>query len=198
MATSILYRLPVFALVALLAACGGGGDSGSATTASASSAAPGGCLLSTVETGRQVDRIQAAQDVRSFGGFGVQSRLFGPIIYTNNTAATTRLQVSLSAQRHIEAPAGMVGTTDLLLSISVVDESLNQLVPTSGDGCPPAVDDMPAGTAATVSESHRFNLTVLPGHTIHITSLASVAPSVGSVGDVVLTTSSLDFSVSEL
>jgi hypothetical protein len=194
MATSILYRISVLALVALLGACGGGGDA--QVAADVDPNAP--CSLAAQQAGRQVDRILVPDDHYTVTEAGVGQRTFGPIVYTNSTQSTVRLQVSLAAARTIETPAGMVGTTDVLLGMSVVDETLNQLVQTSGDGCRPAVDDMPAGETANLTEQHRFNIDVLPGHRITISSIASVAKNVGSIGDILINTTNLDFSVSEI
>lgn len=169
-------------LSAVLAGCGGGGDDG-----------PAACP-SPVNVGAST--LALATDVYTYQNpFGAQDRTFGPVLFANNVQVDVSVQIKSRGHREIQAPAGLVGTSPLQLSVSVFDQTSGQLVPT---GVINPDSQVAAGETVAADEAIDFSATVPACHVLAFTPTARVIPSVGSTGSMVLTTTAYSLTLTPL
>ena len=115
---------------------------------------------------------------------------------SDSTAHPTTVQIVITSQRRIDTPVGLSGTTSFDTWVSILDTTFNQYVSSAQDSCDVSVTDIGASASVAYAESFVVNVTVPQGRTFTFTSFARVAPNVGSVGNIVLTTTDMDMKVS--
>lgn len=119
---------------------------------------------------------------------GIQDRTFTAFDYTNNTAETVFIEVTVTGQRRLTTPAGLSGTADFRSWISVLNVTTSTLVSTTQDWLANQIENQAANASQMYSESTAFLTSVPAGNTIRFTPYGRVYLDVGTVGTTTLET----------
>lgn len=199
MAASFSNVALAFSICLALTACGGGGDDPAPLQIDQNGLACINVAPPRVATGLQVGRTMVASDVYVFPAeSGSQQRTFAPVLYTNASAGTVTLQIATSGARTIQAPKDLAGTTFYQSSVRVLDQTANQFIDAPISSCANLIENLAGGSSASEREVILVNVDVPAGHTVTVTPLGLVAPNVGSIGHMVLTTTDFDMSVTAI
>lgn len=120
---------------------------------------------------------------------GPQDRTFTDFDYANSHSEDFDIEVSVTGSRVVTTPAGLSGTTDVLSWVSVFNVTTSTLVGTTQDYMPAQIEDQPANTTRSFTESTVFVVSVPAGQTLRFTPRCRVFPVVGSTGNIDLDTS---------